>query len=159
MNMTEEHGLDIWAQRRFRCLKEHRPVHYTNLLTSGALDAHLQETEAIQLMRAGRARDRPKHFYRIGAQAFTHPQVHAGDIEQLHRLHQGLSGSQGNRALVAEDRHLLQQYWRLPRSQRRSPSQVLRDNPTHKKRCDHKPRLYARQSILRIHEEDSQILY
>lgn len=37
----EEKPIGIWGQRHLRDLKEHRRVMYTNLLTSGRLNAHL----------------------------------------------------------------------------------------------------------------------
>ena len=45
MDTATTYQLGIWAQRRLRYLKEHRRVHYTNLLTSDVLDAHLQEAD------------------------------------------------------------------------------------------------------------------
>ena len=45
METAVEFQLGVWTQRRFRFLKEHRPVLHTNLLTSDALDAHLQEID------------------------------------------------------------------------------------------------------------------
>lgn len=45
MDVAAGYALGVWAKRRYRFLKGHRPVMYTNLLTTGALDTHLQETE------------------------------------------------------------------------------------------------------------------
>lgn len=45
MDTETTYQLGIWAQRRLCYLKEHRSVAYTNLLTTDALDTHLQEVD------------------------------------------------------------------------------------------------------------------
>ena len=35
----------MWGQRRLRYLREHRPILYTNLKTSGQLRSHLADVE------------------------------------------------------------------------------------------------------------------
>ncbi len=35
----------MWAQRRLRYLREHRPILYANLKTSGKLRSHLADVE------------------------------------------------------------------------------------------------------------------
>ena len=37
--------IGVWGQRYLRYLKEHRRVRYANLLTSGALNAHLADVD------------------------------------------------------------------------------------------------------------------
>ena len=41
----EERPIGVWGQRRLRYLREHRPVLYTNLKTSGQLYSHLADVE------------------------------------------------------------------------------------------------------------------
>ena len=41
-----EYTIGVWGQRRRRYLKKHRPILYTNLLTSCKLSKHLAEVEA-----------------------------------------------------------------------------------------------------------------
>ena len=41
----EDHPVGIWGQRRMRYLREHRPILYTNLKTSGQLRSHLADVE------------------------------------------------------------------------------------------------------------------
>ncbi|MDE6212028.1 MAG: TnpV protein [Lachnospiraceae bacterium] len=41
----EEQLIGIWGQRRLEYLKQHRRVTYTNLLTSGRLNAYLVEID------------------------------------------------------------------------------------------------------------------
>lgn len=41
-----EYNIGVWGQRRRRYLKKHRPILYTNLLTSCKLSEHLAEVEA-----------------------------------------------------------------------------------------------------------------
>ena len=42
----QEHGdIGVWGQRRRRFLREHHPVRYCNLLTSGTLCSHLADVE------------------------------------------------------------------------------------------------------------------
>lgn len=41
----EERPVDIWGQRRLRYLREHRPILYTNLKTTGQLRSHLADVE------------------------------------------------------------------------------------------------------------------
>ena len=40
-----EYNIGVWGQRRRRYLKQHRPILYTNLLTSCKLSKHLAEIE------------------------------------------------------------------------------------------------------------------
>ena len=40
-----EYNIGVWGQRRRRYLKQHRPIIYTNLLTSCKLSEHLAEIE------------------------------------------------------------------------------------------------------------------
>ena len=40
-----EYNIGVWGQRRRRYLKQHRPILYTNLLTSCKLSEHLAEVE------------------------------------------------------------------------------------------------------------------
>ena len=40
-----EYTIGVWGQRRRRYLKQHRPILYTNLLTSCKLSEHLAEVE------------------------------------------------------------------------------------------------------------------
>ena len=40
-----EYNIGVWGQRRRRYLKQHRPILYTNLLTSCELSKHLAEIE------------------------------------------------------------------------------------------------------------------
>ena len=41
----EERPVGVWSQRRLRYLREHRPILYTNLKTSGQLRSHLADVE------------------------------------------------------------------------------------------------------------------
>ena len=41
----EERPIGVWGQRRLRYLREHRPILYTNLKTSGQLHSHLANIE------------------------------------------------------------------------------------------------------------------
>lgn len=41
----EERPIGVWGQRRLRYLREHRPILYTNLKTSGQLHSHLADVE------------------------------------------------------------------------------------------------------------------
>ena len=41
----EERPIGVWGQRRLRYLREHRPILYTNLNTSGQLRSHLADVE------------------------------------------------------------------------------------------------------------------
>lgn len=41
----EERPVDVWGQRRLRYLREHRPILYTNLKTTGQLRSHLAGVE------------------------------------------------------------------------------------------------------------------
>lgn len=41
----EERPVGIWGQRRMRYLREHRPILYINLRTSGQLRSHLADVE------------------------------------------------------------------------------------------------------------------
>ena len=41
----DERPVGIWGQRRLRYLREHRPILYTNLKTSGQLRSHLVDVE------------------------------------------------------------------------------------------------------------------
>lgn len=41
----DERPVGIWGQRRLRYLREHRPILYTNLKTSGQLRSHLADVE------------------------------------------------------------------------------------------------------------------
>ena len=41
----EERPVDVWGQRRLRYLREHRPILYTNLKTTGQLRSHLADVE------------------------------------------------------------------------------------------------------------------
>lgn len=43
--IEEEHLIGVWAQRRFRYLKQHHKILYYNLLTSGKLLSHLADVE------------------------------------------------------------------------------------------------------------------
>ena len=40
-----EYTIGVWGQRRRRYLKQHRPILYTNLLTSCKLSGHLAEID------------------------------------------------------------------------------------------------------------------
>ena len=40
-----DYNIGVWGQRRRRYLKQHRPIIYTNLLTSCKLSEHLAEVE------------------------------------------------------------------------------------------------------------------
>ena len=40
-----EYNIGVWGQRRRRYLKKHRPILYTNLLTSCKLSEHLADIE------------------------------------------------------------------------------------------------------------------
>lgn len=41
----EDRPVGVWSQRRLRYLREHRPILYTNLKTSGQLRSHLADVE------------------------------------------------------------------------------------------------------------------
>ncbi len=41
----EERPIGVWGQRRLRYLREHHPILYTNLKTSGQLRSHLADVE------------------------------------------------------------------------------------------------------------------
>ena len=41
----EERPVGVWGQRRLRYLREHRPILYTNLKTTGQLRPHLADVE------------------------------------------------------------------------------------------------------------------
>ena len=41
----EERPVGVWGQRRLRYLREHHPILYTNLKTSGQLRSHLADVE------------------------------------------------------------------------------------------------------------------
>jgi len=41
----EEKPIGIWGQRHLRCMKEYHRVTYTNLLTSGSLNAYLADID------------------------------------------------------------------------------------------------------------------
>ena len=41
----EERSIGVWGQRRLRHLREHRPILYTNLKTSGQLRSHHADVE------------------------------------------------------------------------------------------------------------------
>ena len=41
----EERPIGVWGQRRLHYLREHRPILYTNLKTSGQLRSHLADVE------------------------------------------------------------------------------------------------------------------
>lgn len=41
----EDRPIGVWGQRRLRHLREHRPILYTNLKTSGQLRSHLSDVE------------------------------------------------------------------------------------------------------------------
>ena len=41
----EEHPVSVWGQRRLRYLREHRPILYANLKTTGQLYSHLADVE------------------------------------------------------------------------------------------------------------------
>ena len=45
MPKQPEYNIGVWGQRRRRYLKQHRPILYTNLLTSCKLSEHLAEVE------------------------------------------------------------------------------------------------------------------
>ena len=41
----EERPVGVWGQRRLRYPREHRPILYTNLKTTGQLHSHLSDVE------------------------------------------------------------------------------------------------------------------
>ena len=41
----EERPVGVWGQHRLRYLREHRPILYTNLKTTGQLRSHLADVE------------------------------------------------------------------------------------------------------------------
>ena len=41
----DDRPVGVWGQRRLRYLREHRPILYTNLKTSGQLSSHLADVE------------------------------------------------------------------------------------------------------------------
>ena len=43
--LEEERPIGVWGQRRLRYLREHCPILYTNLKTSGQLRSHLADVE------------------------------------------------------------------------------------------------------------------
>ena len=43
--IEEEHSISIWGQRHLDYLKQYRKVTYTNLLTSGRLNAYLADID------------------------------------------------------------------------------------------------------------------
>lgn len=43
--LEEERPIGVWGQRRLRYLREHRPILYTNLKTSGQLRSNLADVE------------------------------------------------------------------------------------------------------------------
>ncbi len=45
LSPEEERPIGVWGQRRLRYLREHRPMLYTNLKTSGQLRSHLADVE------------------------------------------------------------------------------------------------------------------
>ena len=45
MPKQPEYNIGVWGQRRRRYLKKHRPILYTNLLTSCKLSEHLAEID------------------------------------------------------------------------------------------------------------------
>ena len=45
LSPEEERPIGVWGQRRLRYLREHRPILYTNLKTSGQLRFHLADIE------------------------------------------------------------------------------------------------------------------
>ena len=45
MPKQPEYNIGVWGQRRRRYLKQHRPILYTNLLTSCTLSEHLADIE------------------------------------------------------------------------------------------------------------------
>ena len=45
MPKQPEYNIGVWGQRRRRYLKQHRPIFYTNLLTSCKLSEHLAAVE------------------------------------------------------------------------------------------------------------------
>ena len=45
LSPEEERPVGVWGQRRLRYLREHRPILYTNLKTSGQLRSHLADVE------------------------------------------------------------------------------------------------------------------
>lgn len=42
----KEQSIGVWGRRRLRYLKQHHKVLYYNLLTSGKLHSHLEDTES-----------------------------------------------------------------------------------------------------------------
>lgn len=46
-----EYLIGIWGQRRLDYLKKHKRIPYTNLLTSGKLNAHLHEIDVTAFER------------------------------------------------------------------------------------------------------------
>ena len=45
LSPEEERPIGVWGQRRLRYLREHRPILYTNLKTTGQLRSHLADVE------------------------------------------------------------------------------------------------------------------
>jgi len=41
----EERHIGVWGQRHLRYIRQHKKVFYTNLLTSGKLQSHLDDIE------------------------------------------------------------------------------------------------------------------
>ena len=61
MPKQPEYTIGVWGQRRRRYLKKHRPILYTNLLTSCKLSEHLAEideecNERMESVEKGRAK-------------------------------------------------------------------------------------------------------
>ena len=52
-SQTEEKEIGVWGMRHLRYIKQHKKVRYTNLLTTGKLNAYLVEIdECAQNMKA-----------------------------------------------------------------------------------------------------------
>ena len=45
LSPEEKRPIGVWGQRRLRYLREHHPILYTNLKTSGQLRSHLADVE------------------------------------------------------------------------------------------------------------------
>lgn len=43
--VEENKPIGIWGQRHLRCIRQHRKVFYTNLLTSGKLNSYLADVD------------------------------------------------------------------------------------------------------------------
>ena len=59
----EERPVGVWGQRRLRYLREHRPILYTNLKTSGQPRSHHADVEVLTHQRANATR---KGHLRLG---------------------------------------------------------------------------------------------